>query len=507
MINSFFSNCTDKRSIALRLRQLREGKVGFYSVGLYPASLAYNCAMHGSNSNLLLAARPGRKLLGAFSELTLSKLDHNCVRKMTNMSSYFKDGKLHTNTLEDLIKKCELVVLSANSNHIEEDLKEALRLRALLKRENVLLACLVGSFTYDNLSNSPSLLCQSNENLAFFSGFHRHAALRNPSDSFTANFCHPDSLNALLGARLLDNLSTHIQVSSGVHNIEGQYIKAVKNISSIFAGFAHTFHQDHPGLLPTLLTLLLHQCLDQAAIVSVNRNGQKSFYSDSSLPLTEIGYGVQKIEAALSREGNMHTVRDHTFIQLTAMIADVKGSMMLPVSGSPTRNFQVGQVLASNMLSLGRCPIDLTELIDWCSSFGLARGGLEGVNSLQYWPKVLEKYSISYQDSSMLNLLYMSIYASKEIKHDVFKILTDSRNLTLYCQESVRPDSSLRLNQLLNNLDQNDIIAFIADSLLNNSFNTEDLDKIIYAKNQNVDSHINSPSSILKKYFNQLCRL
>ncbi len=36
------------------------------------------------------------------------------------------------------------------------------------------------------------MLCEKLNNLAFFSGFHRHGALRNPLDSFTANFCHPD---------------------------------------------------------------------------------------------------------------------------------------------------------------------------------------------------------------------------------------------------------------------------------------------------------------------------
>ena len=95
-------------------------------------------------------------------------------------------------------------------------------------------------------------------------------------------------------------MSPNIQVSSGVHNVEGQYIKASKNISSIFAGFAHTFHRNNPGILPTLLTLLLHQCLDQAAIVSISREDKDSFYSENNLPITEIGYGVEKIEASIS---------------------------------------------------------------------------------------------------------------------------------------------------------------------------------------------------------------
>ena len=45
--------------------------------------------------------------------------------------------------------------------------------------------------------------------------------------------------------------------------------------------------------------------------------------------MTELGYGVQRIEAALVRGGDMEKVRDHTFAQLTAMVADVRGSMML----------------------------------------------------------------------------------------------------------------------------------------------------------------------------------
>ena len=98
-----------------------------------------------------------------------------------------------------------------------------------------------------------------------------HGALRNPFDSFTANFCHPNALIAMLGAQLLDHLSPNIQVAAGVHNVEGQYIKAAKNMSSVFAGFGYAYHQENPGVLPTLLTLLLDQCHDQAATVSMAR--------------------------------------------------------------------------------------------------------------------------------------------------------------------------------------------------------------------------------------------
>ena len=67
MNNSFFNAHLDEAYICQRLKELEKAKVGFYSIGLYPASLAYNCAMQTDGSRLLLAPREGRDLLGAFS--------------------------------------------------------------------------------------------------------------------------------------------------------------------------------------------------------------------------------------------------------------------------------------------------------------------------------------------------------------------------------------------------------------------------------------------------------
>ena len=67
MQNSFFDSSVDAASIRRRVLELDSAKVGFYSVGLYPASLAYNCAMQNAAGRLMLAARPGRDLLGAFN--------------------------------------------------------------------------------------------------------------------------------------------------------------------------------------------------------------------------------------------------------------------------------------------------------------------------------------------------------------------------------------------------------------------------------------------------------
>ncbi len=452
MRNNFFDYTDEPGFILNRLKEIELGKIGFYSIGLYPASLAYNCAMQTNGETLLLAPRPGRELLGAFPEETISGMDQKHVDSMMKMGSHYQGKSLVSNNLADLILRCELVMLSSNSNHVENDLKYALHLRQELNRKNVVLCVLSGSFSHDSVQNKSYILCQKIPNLAFFSGFHRHGSLRNPLDSFTANFCHPDALTAMLGAVMLDRLSPNIQVSAGVHNLEGQYIKAAKNMSSIFAGFGHTYHRENPGVLPTLLTLLLDQCLDQAASVSMFREDRRKFYEDQPFELTELGYGVQRIEATLQKGNDLEKVRDHTFAQLTAMVADVRGSMMIPLTGKPTRNFQAGQILAENMKNLQRCPNNIDEFIQWCESSGIQRGGLEGIKSLQYWPEIMRQYSIPLHDSSMVNLLYMSIYSEASTKKLIYKVMTQSRELTNYCQESVRPKHSRKYAKAINNL-------------------------------------------------------
>ena len=469
--NGFFEPNLDPTLIRERLLSLEQGKVGFYSVGLYPAALAYNCAMQTDGSRLLLAPRPGRQLLGAFSQSDLAGMDPEHIATMEQMGSHLQGTSRVVNTLRDLIERCDLVVLSANSNHVEEDLQEALELRQVLRREHVVLACLAGSFCHDPISNEAYVLCQKQPNLAFFSGFHRHGALRNPLDSFTANFCHPNALTALLGARLLDRLSPNIQVSPGVHNIEGQYIKAAKNMASIFAGFGYTYHCDNPGVLPTILTLLLEQCLDQAATVSMARTDRQRLYHRQPIALTELGYGVQRIEAALVRDGDMEKVRDHTFSQLTAMVADVRGSMMLPVSGSPTRNFQAGQVMAEAMRDQGRCPHSMEELEQWCEAAGLRKGGLEGLKSLRYWPQIARKYAIPANDASMVNLLYMAIYGRAGVKETAYRVMTESRELSSYCQESVRPSHSRRYAEALQNLDVPKALELVVNAVIADNAN------------------------------------
>ena len=147
--NSFFDDPYSSETIATRINDVLKGKVGFYSVGLYPSSLAYNCAMQDKGLNILLAPRKGRELFGAFSDRDLYEMDSGIKDKIESMAISVHDKSGRYNTLEDLIINCELVILSSNSKHILNDVKLAFDLRRELKRENVLIACLVGSFCYD----------------------------------------------------------------------------------------------------------------------------------------------------------------------------------------------------------------------------------------------------------------------------------------------------------------------------------------------------------------------
>ena len=138
--------------------------------------------MHGKSNNILLAPREDRDLLGAFSNDVLSHMDNETIDKIKRMGHYSSEGIRKSFDLKDLILECEMVILASNSNHIQDDVKNALKLRKTLKRENVVLGCLVGSFCIDK-NKKPFILCNKYPNLAFFTGFHRHGALRNPNDS------------------------------------------------------------------------------------------------------------------------------------------------------------------------------------------------------------------------------------------------------------------------------------------------------------------------------------
>ena len=126
--------------------------------------------------------------------------------------------------------------------------------------------------------------------------------------------------DSLIGARIFNQLSPKIQVSPGVHNIECQYIKSIKNISSIFAGFVNNFHFDKPGMLPTINTILLTQCLDQAASVSLQVRKENKL-ENKYLSLKELGYGEEIISAKEIINNKFCEKGDYTFSQLNAVKA------------------------------------------------------------------------------------------------------------------------------------------------------------------------------------------
>jgi len=93
MKNNFIENINDEKYFYSLIKDIEKMKVGFYSVGLYPASLAYNCAMHGKSNNILLAPREDRDLLGAFSKDVLSDMDNEIIEKIKRMGHYSLRGK------------------------------------------------------------------------------------------------------------------------------------------------------------------------------------------------------------------------------------------------------------------------------------------------------------------------------------------------------------------------------------------------------------------------------
>jgi len=488
MENKFFNKRIDEFSFDLFLKNIINSKVGFYSVGLYPASLAYNCAMHSKDLNIFLAPRPGRELFGAFSDDVLSNMDTKIIDKIVKMASPIdKNKKDKYYNLESLILNCDIVILASNSNHIQEDIELAIKFKKDLNKKNVVLTCLVGSFCMDKSNNKPFILCEKYPELAFFTGFHRHGALRNRNDSFSANFCHPDSLTSYLGTKILNQLSPKIRVSAGVHNIECQYIKAIKNISSIFAGFVSKYHSDKPGMLPTINTVLLSQCFEQAASISTSVRSKINL-SDKFISLKELGYGVDSIKA-INKDDNKE-IGDLTFSQLNAVIADVLGSMSLPVEGKPTRNFQAGQVLSEMILKLKRCPKDIDEFVNWCERIHLSKGDLEGLKSLKFWPYIYKKYALFNHHCSMINLIYVCFYGDYVEKGYIYEVLTNEVEMINYCQESVKPNTN------------NQICTTIPEGVENKDLNIFTKNQIkIFLQNKNNEEKYFKVMEIIDRYF------
>ena len=91
---------------------------------------------------------------------------------------------------------------------------------------------------------------------------------------------------------------------------------------------------------------------------------------------------------------------------------------------------------------------------------------LEEVKSLNYWTQIIKKYSIQPHDSSMINLLYMCINGPPSLKPHLYSVMTKSRELTNYCQESVRPTHSRYFSDALENMTNGEALDLITRAVL-----------------------------------------
>ena len=176
---------------------------------------------------------------------------------------------------------------------------------------------------------------------------------------------------------------------------------------------------------------------------------KKNKLENKNLTLKELGYGEEIICAREIINDKFCEKGDYTFSQLNAVKADVLGSMTLPSEGKPTRNFQAGQVLSDMLLQLNRCPNDVSEFVNWCNKYSLSQGGLEGLKSLKFWPDIYKEFKIKNNNCSMINLIYLCFNASTEEKKEIYKVLISSEEITNFCQESVKSELSLELNEKL----------------------------------------------------------
>ena len=82
----------------------------------------------------------------------------------------------------------------------------------------------------------------------------------------------------------------------------------------------------------------------------------------------------------------------------------------------------------------------------------------------------------------MINLLYMCINGPKAIKDDIYNVMTNSRELTNYCQESVKSLNSKKISNSLNNFHLKSAIDFLTKSLTDERRLFFDLNDIAFDK-------------------------
>lgn len=69
----------------------------------------------------------------------------------------------------------------------------------------------------------------------------------------------------------------------------------------------------------------------------------------------------------------------------------------------------------------------------------------------------------------MVNLLYKGLYGSEVEKDFAFEVMTESRQLSNYCQESVRHTHSRKYAEALNNIEQPDALELISNAVIANN--------------------------------------
>ena len=83
-------------------------------------------------------------------------------------------------------------------------------------------------------------------------------------------------------------------------------------------------------MLPTINTVLLTQCLDQAATVSIKVRKENKF-QNLHFSLKELGYGEDIIIAKENVGNKSFESADYTFSQLNAVKADVLGLSLIHI--------------------------------------------------------------------------------------------------------------------------------------------------------------------------------
>jgi len=88
----------------------------------------------------------------------------------------------------------------------------------------------------------------------------------------------------------------------------------------------------------------------------------------------------------------------------------------------------------------------------------------------------------------MVNLLYMSIYGNPATKDIAFSVMTESRELTNYCQESVRPTHSRRYAEALQHLDVPEAMNLLVNAVIADNARRANRDDSFVDDSQSVDN-------------------